>query len=471
MDAGNVSLDEVLSNVGVGWFHIRLWWISGFGFAAAAIEVCLMSFIFPVLRGAPWFLDEFELGGLAMLVSSGSIFGEIIFGLMADKYGRKNIFMLTVCIVVVFGLLSALSTSVWMLGALRFCVGFGYGGNIAVDFTMYSEFLPTQGRGKMLFLLTGFWPLGQVFACAIAWTLIPWKGWQVFLAACTIPSLITACFRPFIPESPRWLLIQGRTEEAKEVCLQMAALNGKSASDIGLDGKHELCLANENSTLEGVQQAAATDAYSMIMKLFGPALWRTTAGLFIIVISLNATGYGTLTLMPSLLAMKGVPQNKTFRTMLLNSCAQLPGVAIGTWVATNYGRLPPLKLSIFFCGAGLFGFAYARDEDAVLACTMFASCFLETGWCLYHVYVPEAYPTELRAMATGILSASGSVVNMAVPLMSAVLMERKSPVAAILSFATIAICAGIGTSALLNVETKDRDLVDITSPISGPKIP
>lgn len=465
-----VSLDQVLSNIGVGWFHIRLWWISGFGFAAAAIEVCLMSFIFPVLRGRPWYLTEYELGGLAMLVSSGSIFGEIAFGFLADKYGRRTIFMLTVVMVVVFGILSAFAQSVWVLGALRFFVGVGYGGNIAVDFTLYSEFLPTQGRGQMMFLLTGFWPLGQCFACSLAWCLIPWKGWQVFVAACTLPSLITAFARPFIPESPRWLLLQGRVEDATQVVLQMAELNNKTAADIGLGPTFELSLANENSRLEACDDDW-NHSFSIITKFFGKALWRTTAGLFVVVTAFNATGYGTLTLMPTLLAMKGVGERNMYRTMLLNALAQFPGVAIGTWFATSYGRLPPLKISIFFTGCALIGFAYARDEDAVLLCTMFASCFLEAGWCLYHVYVPEAYPTEMRGLATGLLSAAGSIVNMVVPVFSAALLESKNSFRAILSFATISVAAGIGACLLLHVETKDRDLTDVTLSHSGPKIP
>lgn len=460
-----VPLDQVLSKIGLGWFHFRLWWICGFGFSAAAVEVVLMSFVFPELARAPWELNEYQLGILATVIGCGSICGTMLFGSLADKYGRRGVFMTTVCIVVVFGVLSAFSTSWYWLGGLRFCVGFGYGGNIAVDFTLYSEFLPTQGRGKMLFLLTGFWPLGQIFASLLAWFIIPRFGWQVFVAACTIPTMITALCRPLIPESPRWLLIQGRAEEATKVCCEMAEVNGKCLEvEVGLSEPWEVCLENENTELGTEAQSRANlGFFGSIATFFSPQLWRTTVGCLIMVSALNYTGYGTLTLMPRFLEMKGVPQTSMYESMVLNSTAQLPGVAAATWAATNIGRLVPLQASIFLAGIGLLGFALVTAQSHIMLCTMFASCFMEAGWALYHVYVPEVYPTQCRGLATGFLSAAGSVVAIAGPIASAALMSNENVFRAVMVFASVAMAAGVSSVMLLHIETKDRDLIDVSS--------
>lgn len=371
--------------------------------------------------------------------------------------------MITVCFVVVFGIASSFATSYYWLAGLRFWVGFGYGGNIATDFTLYSEFLPTNGRGKMLFFLTGFWPLGQIFACLLAWLLIPRLGWQYFIAACAVPSMITACFRPLIPESPRWLLLHGRTDEAKEVCIHMAELNGKSAAEIGLDGSVEVCLNNETTGLEdGFSKELIASPLVSLTRFFNAQLWRTTLGLLILVSALNYTGYGTLTLMPRFLEAKGVSQPEMYRSMLLNSSAQIPGVFIATILATTIGRLMPLRSSLFLAGIGLFGFALAREQVHITLCTMFASCFLEAGWALYHVYVPEVYPTECRGLATGFLSASGSIVSITGPIASAALMTSTNIASVVMVFASVAMFAGCCAILLLHIETKDRDLLDLT---------
>lgn len=242
----------------------------------------------------------------------------------------------------------------------------------------------------------------------------------------------------------------------------MAEMNNKSAAEIGLDGPIEICLGNETTGLEDGILKETPNPFVSMTRFFNAQLWRTTLGLLILVSALNYTGYGTLTLMPRFLEMKGVSSPEMYRSMVLNSCAQLPGVAFATWAATSIGRLVPLRASIFLAGIGLFGFALVKEQVHITLCTMFASCFLEAGWALYHVYVPEVYPTECRGLATGFLSASGSIVAIGGPILSAALMTSQNVLVVIMVFASVAMLAGVSTILLLHIETKDRDLLDVT---------
>jgi putative MFS transporter len=461
MVGSTIPLDEVLNKIDVGWFHVRLWWTTGLGFSAAAAEVVLMSFVFPELRNGPWQLNEYELGFLCTFLSLGSIFGETFFGYISDRYGRRPIFMLTVMIVVVFGILSAFAPNKYWLGVLRLCVGVGYGGNIAVDLSMFSEFVPTERRGTMLFAMAFFWPLGQCFTCLCAWVVIPPYGWQVFVAVCTLPSLLTCFARPLIPESPRYLATQGRGEEAAEVCRQMARQNGLSPDAVGLYDGVSVVTGNEGRGLVS-ELGGDSDVRESAQGLFGPKLGSTTLGLLLIVGALNYCGYGVLTLMPSFLEMKGIPKSDMYFSMMMNTVAQFPGIVVAAAFAVGFGRLHTIRGSMFVVGIALFGFAFVNSSEAVLACTMVASSALEVGWALYHVYVPEYYPTELRAFATGVLSAGGSIMSMAAPLVSAGFLQAENPFKAILVFAASAIFAGVSSFFLLHVETKDRDLEDVS---------
>merc|ERR1719486_492662 len=99
-----------------------------------------MAFIFPHLR-KEWHLTEYDIGLITFTASSCGIAGNLVWGAFADRFGRRPCFMLTVLCVAVFGTLSSFSQSLWSFLLFRTGCSFGIGGNIAVDFTMYTEYL------------------------------------------------------------------------------------------------------------------------------------------------------------------------------------------------------------------------------------------------------------------------------------------------------------------------------------------
>jgi len=462
-----VSLDQVLSECGLGFFHKRLLVTCGFGFSAAAVEVVLTAFLFTELE-AHWGLNEYELGALPSLVGFGSTIGELVWGSLADSHGRRPVFMVTVVIVAVFGMLSAMSPTFLWLYLFRFMVGFGYGGNIAVDFAIFSELLPTKGRGDMLFCISAFWPIGQASTCLLAWAVIPTLGWRVFLVLCAIPTLITAFLRPLIPESPRWLLLKGREQEAREVCRHIAETNGMRPEDVGLRPGARLVLANEtHHLLSSPQDGDEGNSYlPTLARLWGRSLWRTTLACSLYVGGLGFAGYGATTFMPTFLEEKGLVGPSMYQTMTLNALSQFPGIACAMWVTSRYGRRLPLQLALLSMAASLAVFAFAKSYALIIICTCLASCSLEFGWAMFHVYSPEVFPTELRATALGFISATGSVVSMSAPFVAAFLITEATALHVIMFFSTICAIVCCTTGALFHQETMDQDLPDRASQIS-----
>mmetsp|Transcript_79544 Transcript_79544/g.137999 ORF Transcript_79544/g.137999 Transcript_79544/m.137999 type:complete len:485 (+) Transcript_79544:61-1515(+) len=460
-----VPLDQVLSQIGVGHFHNRLWWICGFGFAAAAMEVVVMAFLLPALRDA-WKLNEYQLGIVPTVVGVGSILGEIVCSCIADHFGRKQVFWGTSVLVAVFGIISALSPNVAWLCVIRIIVGFGFGGNIAVDFPLYCEFLPTENRNNRLFQMQLLWPLGQCATCLLAWVTIPRMapsvGWRAFLVACAIPSLLSSLLRKYIPESPRWLLLNNRPREATRICREIAIINGKSPADVGIpDEAMRVSLDNEASALCDTSQSSQPKSFvPLAFRLLGPSLRRTTLGLLIFSCALHAASYGILTLMPSLLERKGIPQVENYLSMTLTSVAQLPGVLIAMMVSRRVGRLPLLKVVLLLTSLALVFFAKAQKPMAVIGCSCLGSMFLEVGWALFHVYVPEVYPTQLRATALGMLSAVSAIVSGGVPLLSAYILMTENTMHAILFFSICCVVGSVGAIVGLHVETYCRELED-----------
>jgi len=438
----------------------------GFGFSAAAVEVVLTAFLFTELE-AHWSLDEYQLGALPSLVGFGSTIGELFWGSLADSHGRRPVFMVTVVIVVVFGMLSAISPTFVWLYLFRFMVGFGYGGNIAVDFAIFTELLPTKGRGDMLFYISAFWPIGQASTCLLAWAVIPALGWRAFLVVCAIPTLITAFLRPLIPESPRWLLLQGREQEALEVCRHIAETNGVRPEDVGIKPGVRLVLGSETQRLLPSPQDDEGCRYMPnIARLWSKSLWRTSLACSLYVGGLGFAGYGATTFMPTFLEDKGLVGPSMYQTMTLNALSQFPGIGIAMWVTARHGRRLPLQLALLCIALSLAVFAFAQTYVLIIACTCLASCSLEFGWALFHVYSPEVFPTELRATALGFISATGSVVSMSAPLAAAFLITETTALHVIMLFSTICAAVCCTTGALFHKETMDQDLPDRASQIS-----
>eukprot|EP00927_Polykrikos_kofoidii_P003154 TRINITY_DN11248_c0_g1_i1.p1 TRINITY_DN11248_c0_g1~~TRINITY_DN11248_c0_g1_i1.p1 ORF type:complete len:476 (+),score=74.76 TRINITY_DN11248_c0_g1_i1:105-1532(+) len=452
------TLDLLLSRIGPGWFHTQLLVACGLGFSAAAVEVVMTGFLFTELR-SEWELSEYELSAIPTVASIGSVTGELFWGAVADRAGRRIAFILTVVIVATFGALSAVAPNLPVLIVMRAMTSFGLGGNVAVDFALFSEFLPTEKRGDMLFRMHAFWPMGQLMCCSLAYLIIPQYGWRTFVVACAVPSAMVTLLRPFTPESPRWLLLRGRKEDALQVCRTIAIANGKSLSDLGIAEGMRFELNLEDAISETRSLLDHDDKKGPI---FSQAITRTIIGTLSFAVGLNVVGYAMLSFMPTLLQQKGIQLKRGYLFMILSALCQMPGIILASVISPICGRLLPLRTVLLFVAAALATFAFATDEAGVLICACVGSMSLEVGWAVFHTYMTEVFPTEIRAFAIGATAAAATISTSAVPFIAAFIFTRSGHnlVTTIGFFVFIAVAASTMTWFTLTIETWDRDLED-----------
>ena len=162
MNTTAMSIDEAIQQIGYGRFQRKLMVICGLGWAADAMEVLLIAFALPAII-EEWSLTPAESGLLSTAIFLGMLVGALAWGRLSDLLGRKIGFVATVGIDSVFGFLSALAPSFGWLVALRSLTGFGVGGTLPVDYSIFSEYLPAEKRGRYLVLLEAFWALGVIF--------------------------------------------------------------------------------------------------------------------------------------------------------------------------------------------------------------------------------------------------------------------------------------------------------------------
>src|SRR4051794_31080810 len=196
--------------------HGRLVFGSGLGWALDAMDVGLISFVMTALA-AQWALTSTELSWIGSIGFVGMALGATLGGLLADRFGRRQVFASTL---LVFGVATGAAALSWSVGALlvfRFLIGLGLGAELPVASTLISEFAPARVRGRVVVALEAFWAVGWVLAALIGYLLVPRSdaGWRWALALGAVPALYAVAGRRGLPASVRFLEMRGRTGEGE----------------------------------------------------------------------------------------------------------------------------------------------------------------------------------------------------------------------------------------------------------------
>ena len=396
-----LSRNERLDRLPVTGKHKKLLIGSGIGWALDAMDVGLISFIMAALA-VHWGITPTESSWLGSIGFIGMAIGATFGGLLADKFGRRHVFALTL---LVYGLAtgaSALSTGLVMLLVLRFLIGLGLGAELPVASTLISEFSPVKVRGRMVVLLEAFWAVGWILAAVIGTFVVGAhdSGWRWALALGMVPAFYALYVRFHLPESVRFLESRGRHEEAEEIVASFEATVPADA---------ELADAPSTPTF------AEDDVTSR--SIWSPSLRGRTAALWTVWFCVNLSYYGAFVWIPSLLVADGFSLVKSFSFTLIITLAQLPGYAMAAWLIEVWGRRVTLAAFLVgsACAAGLYGFAHTEWLILVAGCLL--SFFNLGAWGALYAVGPELYPTHLRGAGTGAAAGFGRLASIIAPLL------------------------------------------------------
>ncbi len=440
------TVDEAIDRIGVGRFQWRLFAINGFTWAADAMEVLIIGFVIPAIL-ALWSLTTFQAGLVASATFAGMFVGAWGWGSLADRIGRRRVFLLTVVFDALFGLASAFSPNLTVLIILRFLTGTAVGGTLPVDYAVMAEFLPAKRRGAFLVYLESFWAVGTIITALLAWLLIPSlpeTGWRFLLAASSLPGLISFFIRRDVPESPRYLIVNGRADEAKAVLEEVARMNGVSVN-IG-----QLRLAER-----------AVDAVTSIWR---GVLGKRTLLLSVVWFSLSLGYYGIFTWLPTIFRQQGFALLPVYQNLILLALAQVPGYMLAAYLVERIGRRWTLAGFLLTSALASYWFAVATTTTGIIAGSMFLSFALLGAWGALYAYTPELYPTEVRGQGMGWASATARIAGIVAPLLGGWLLQQQqgggsSIFAALTVYAGFFALAGIATLFLTH-ETQGEALAD-----------
>lgn len=378
-------LNDVLESMDIGYFHYRLLLMCGLSFMADAMEVSLLSFM-STCAGVEWDLSDTQIAGITSAVFAGELFGSIFWGVFADKYGRRWTFLLGSVTITLFGFLSGAAPNYEVLLCFRGLVGFGVGG-LFVPFDILAEFMPTAHRGQYLMAINYFWTIGSMFVAALAWICLSSEGWRTLTYLTVIPVAISSALAAiYLPESPRWLIIEGRSEEAAQIVREMAAMNGQTLDPFKF---HQSVQHDHAMTLSDF---FSREHISLTIPLW--SVWLTFGFCYYAVIL-----FVTVVFEKTDENDDGLTCDFDYAPIFLTAVSEVAGIF---FVAVGIDRMGRVKSQIiYFAAAGLFVALMGAHltGSGLLAVSLFARMAAVAATCAVWVSTPELYPTEIRASA------------------------------------------------------------------------
>ncbi len=397
------TLSQRLDELPLTREHWRIVLLSGLGWMFDAMDVGLVAFVL-VSLGRDWNLSRTELGLVASAGFLGMFVGALFAGRLADRYGRRTLFLANLLFYSGGTFLSALAWDLPSLLVVRFLTGIGLGGELPVAATLVSEFAPARHRGRMLVILESFWAYGWILAAVIGLLVVPqlpeW-GWRVAFLIGALPALSVAYLRRRLPESPRYLDIVGRHEEAVAVLRTLERAAAFPAADVTLTPT-----PHRPSFIE------------QFRALWSRQLIRRTLMLWILWFGIVFAYYGVFTWLPSLLVERGLTVARSFSYVFVTTLAQIPGYFSAAYLVDRWGR--KATLTIYLLGsavsAWLLGNAGTAPILVLWGCLL--SFFNLGAWGVVYTYTPELYPTTLRGFGSGAAASFGRLAGILAPYLT-----------------------------------------------------
>ena len=431
-----VTISERLDALPFTKRHLRVLTGSGLGWALDAMDVGLISFVIAALA-AQWSLQPGETAWIASVGFIGMAVGASVGGLLADRFGRRQVFAATL---LVYGLATGASALVGGLAALlvlRFLVGLGLGAELPVASTYVSELAPARMRGRLIVILEAFWAVGWTAAALIGFFVIGdhADGWRWAFVLGAIPAVYAIIVRWGLPESARWLERRGNHAKADEVVRSFE----ESAN-----------LPSPETAVGLVEAPVATSIGSRLASLWAREFRMRTASLWAVWFCVNFSYYGAFIWIPSILVAQGYDLVRSFGFTLIITLAQLPGYAVAAWLIEVWGRR--LTLSVFLAGSAVAAvfFGTATTEGAVIAAGMALSFCNLGAWGALYAVTPEMYPTSLRATGTGWAAGVGRIASIVAPLCVPLLLVAGGAPALFILFAAFFVIAALAAWGLVD---------------------
>ncbi len=456
-------------------FHTRLVIALGVAWILDGLEITIASNATGLISSK----DSLNLSSASVAFSVGTIYllgevaGALFFGRLSDKWGRRNLFMITLGVYLVGGALTALTLGhsqgwVYWLDVTRFIAGMGIGGEYAAINSAIDELIPARYRGRVDIAVNGTYWAGALLASVLFVVLVKHLpgsySWRIAFLLGPALGFLVLFVRRNLPESPRWLLMHGRVEEAEE-----------AVADI------ERRVTEHGGTLEPVDESKALEIrppsnigfLALARTLFATYPRRSILGASLMITQSFLYNAIFFTYALVLTKIYGVPGSSTAYYFMFFAAGNLLGPLLIGRLFDTIGRRKMISGTYFISGVLLALSAFLFKAGALNAvtqtlCWCVIFFFASAGASAAYLTVSEIFPVEVRAKAIAVFFALAQTFGALGPwLYGKLIGDGSDHFALFLGYmlgASVMIIGAI-VEVFLGVNAEGRSLEDVALPI------
>ncbi|KAI0132569.1 H+ symporter [Xylariales sp. AK1849] len=473
-----LALSEI-DKIPFGWYHVRAIVVAGMGIFLDSYDIFAINLITTFLGIVFWngppedakngyggnngILPTPVSATLKASTSAGIVIGQLLFGWLADVFGRRRMYGVELGIIVVATLASTLvapSHSMSFTGLMTFwrvVMGVGIGGDYPLSSVITSEFAPTRWRGAMMAAVFSMQGLGQLMAAVVALIVTTAfkdayhgapnvqacdyicqtaadRSWRIIVGVGAIPACFALYYRITIPETPRYTFEVARDVEKASADIKAYVASNSSGE---VDEVQQARMKKVASPALNVPTASWPDLFAYFSKWKnGRVLIGTTMSWFFLDLAFYGLGLNNTIVLHAIGYASGDSMyqqlhNNAVGTIILTVAGSLPGYWTAIVTIDTLGRKPLqvfgfVFLTVIFC---ILGFSYNHlNQGAMLALYVIAQFFFNWGPNTTTFIVPgECYPTRYRSSGHGLSAAMGKIGAIIAQVISIPLLAKDSP--------------------------------------------
>jgi MFS family permease len=423
-------------------------------------------------KGSGLEISDSQIGLAAAVYVAGACVGALFFGWLADRMGRKKLFLITLALYIVATVATAFSGTFLMFAVFRFFTGAGIGGEYAAINSAIDELIPARVRGTVDLIINGSFWLGTAVGAALSIPLLNDSlfpvdvGWRLAFGLGAILGFTILLVRRNVPESPRWMFIHGRSKEAEALVddIERQVMESTGVSEL-----------KEPKKAIKVREQETVGFLTIAKTVFGAYPRRTVVGLSLFIGQAFLYNAVFFTYALVLGTFYGVKPDAVGYYIIPFAIGNFMGPLVLGRLFDTVGRKPMIAGTYIVSGVLLIVTAFlfkagtwTAETQTAAWCVIFF--FASAGASSAYLTVSEIFPMETRALAIAFFYAIGTAAGgITGPLLFGKLVATKDPGQVFWGYmlgAVLMIIAG-AVQAAIGVEAARKDLEDIATPLSA----
>ncbi|RLL46582.1 MFS transporter [Oceanobacillus piezotolerans] len=403
-----INPEELIATSKFNRFHLQLIFWGFIIILFDGYDLVVYGTVVPVLI-EEWNLSSVEAGAMGSYGLFGMVFGAIVLGMLADRFGRKNIMILSVFLFSFFTMLCGFTDNPTSFSIFRFLAGLGLGGVMPNVIALSTEYAPSRIRNIVVSIVLVSYSVGGMLAPLFGITLMPSLGWEVVFWIAGIPLLLIPFIYKKMPESSSYLIRKGRDKD-------LIRILSKVNPAVQLP-KHV-----EFSNDDHLKTKVPFVGLFQNKRAMSTILFWTTYFMSLLMV------YGLNTWLPNLMIEAGYGLNSSLAFLMVLQGGSIIGTILIARLSMKYDFRIMLALLYAIGGIAITLLGFGGNSMYIYLLVGIAGASSIGAQHLIQAYVSQYYPPAIRSTALGICSGIGRFGGMLGPMLGGFLLTTSLPV-------------------------------------------